>query len=706
MADKNVKQVSFEIDLKNQIMVGTSDNEAPIDHDIGRKIADSISRSLENSSNEWLNQFDKNIENKEYLKAYDLFDENKWTLQFCVDKGVVNKLRRMDVSKLDNDFRKEYLTFLIALSSHLGVRENLLQDIDNILFNHEKELDPVLVQNLYLEKANISAINGFSNKAVLLYKKIILSNDSDSATIAWAYQGLSKLTETEEDKIRYAEKAADKHLEAGSRDEAVKNFLKISDIKSVNNPEAAVNIIDRCIDLYGSEKLIDRELLASIKHKKASYFQRIGRYLDALPIVEEACDLRRGLIGCESELHASLILAEVVANANGESDKAKDLNSEHERLSHIISDDNFSLRCEISEIISRSGVIDEVLLSKVISSDDRSMLASVLLYQSTNSCLNLEESLELLDRSRLIVESQRDKRILDIIFFSIAEKYRVEDMIDDAYSYYKKSLESNQFYHPSAQNCAAMLINEKRWKDAEEFFKDRMVLVGELPGICFGYARALYENRKYSLAFKYFKKSDPYVDGLSDYISACLENVDDAGIALGGGDNNAIEKVITAEQFYCALEEFSYSVSADTRMHFWVRDKEIGKYKWTKNPEELSKQMLITFLNGKFGKETIDILQEQRAGAGFIDLYVMLPGGLKVVIELKMCGGGYSSNYALSGESQIIHYQTNKFTKIGYLVVFDARARDYGKGLRKLQVVNGHTIYSLAIDMRPQIIKK
>ena len=90
-----------------------------------------------------------------------------------------------------------------------------------------------------------------------------------------------------------------------------------------------------------------------------------------------------------------------------------------------------------------------------------------------------------------------------------------------------------------------------------------------------------------------------------------------------------------------------------------------------KKPEELSRQILITFLNGKFGKDTIETLQESRAGAGFIDLYVSLPGGLKIVIELNMSGSGYSSNYALSGQSQIIYYQTNMSTKSGYHVVFD-----------------------------------
>ncbi|MGR2737180.1 tetratricopeptide repeat protein [Billgrantia sp. Q4P2] len=705
MANKDTKNVSFEINLTNGRMIGSSDSKEEVDQDIGRKISESISRAFRSLSSDWIKLFDEKVAEEDYQQAYEIFYENRGLLQFSTDKKILVKLRCMNVSRLDKDSRKEYLTFLIALSSHLGKREETLGDIEKILDEYKDELDPILVQNLYLEKANISAIKGFYNKASLIYKQVISSNDSDSGTIAWAYQGLSKISEADEDVISYAEKAADKHLESGARDEAVKNIIQISNIKSPTDPQAAIQLIDKCIALYGSEKLIDRELLASLKHKKAAYLQRIGKNIDALPIAEEACELRRGLIGNEIELHASLSLAEILANTNGETSKAEGFKFEAESLSDIIKDDNFSLRCEIGELLVEAKVIDEDLMSRIVASGDSSILSAALLYQSTNSGFSLEESIELLDRSRIAVESHNDNQMLDVIHFAIAEKYRNESMIDDAFKHYKKSLACNQFYHSAAQNCVAMLFNENRWKEAEFFIKERIDLIGELPGICFAYAKALYENRKYPLAFKYFKKSDPSIEGISDYIADCLENIDDKDIISYQEGNSFPEIAITAEQFYEALEEFSKSISADSRMHFWDKDKKSGKYKWTKKPEELSKQMLITFLNGKFGKDAIEILQESKAGAGFIDLYVLLPGGLKVVIELKMCGNGYSSGYALSGESQIIHYQINKFTKLGYLVVFDARVRDYGKHFKKLQMINDHTIYSIAIDLRSEIAK-
>jgi len=45
----------------------------------------------------------------------------------------------------------------------------------------------------------------------------------------------------------------------------------------------------------------------------------------------------------------------------------------------------------------------------------------------------------------------------------------------------------------------------------------------------------------------------------------------------------------------------------------------------------------------------------------------------------------------------------NSKTNLGYLVVFDARKRDFSKGLKELQVVGKKTIYSIAVDLRTNV---
>ena len=68
-----------------------------------------------------------------------------------------------------------------------------------------------------------------------------------------------------------------------------------------------------------------------------------------------------------------------------------------------------------------------------------------------------------------------------------------------------------------------------------------------------------------------------------------------------------------------------------------------------------------------------------------------------------MCGSGYSSSYAFEGKEQIVHYMENKGTSLGYLVIFDARRDDFGKGLKGVELVGKHTVYTKFIDVRSEV---
>lgn len=705
MTETKKQTISCEIDLNNMRMIAKSDGDSFQEQEIAKRLFESISSSLQRLSLDWINSFDELIQLQKYEGAYDLFDKNHGKLQFTRSTTPIKSLIKMDVFKLKREHRKRYLTFLVGYSSYIGDRSQSQRNIELLLNEFQEELDPSLVQDLLLEKANIAAIDGFVNKAVLIYQQVISSKYSDAGTTAWAYQGLSNISETVQDKLYYAEKAVDKHLESGSKGPAVNYLMIISDIKSNTNPEEAIKAIDKCISLYGSERLIDRELLASLKHKKAAYLQRIGVSEEAYSCIVEACKLRRGLIGNEIELHSSLLLASIIAEDNNENEESKKFIEEAEKLSLSIEDENFKLSNEIKNIISERMQINDDLLSRIILSGDTQILSAALLYQSTSDTISLDDAMDFLDKARISLEENNDNQLLDAVYYMIAEKYRTEGFFDNAFKNYQKSLEINPFYYEAAQNYAATLFSEKRWNQAELFIKGRIELLGELPGSCFYYARCLFENKKYLLALKYFKKSMTSTSLANEYIQKCLEQLSESDLLHHTYDTSNPVKTITADQFHASLKEFSTSISADSRMHFWEKDKTKNEYRWKSKPEELSKQMLITFLNGKFGKGTIEIIQESRAGAGFIDLYVLLPGGLKVVIELKMCGCGYSSTYALSGESQIIHYQKNTLTKLGFLVVFDARKNDYGKHFNELQMLDNHTIYTVTVDMRPEIDK-
>lgn len=585
-------------------------------------------------------------------------------------------------------------------------RTDTLSYIDYLLKNYSEDLDTDLLQNIILEKANCLANDGHINIARINYNKVLNTEGVAPATTAWAYQGLSIIAETDLDRIKYAQNAADFHFQSGNKIEAIKNLIQISNFKGNIEPSEAIIILDRCIALYEEKSLVDRELLASLIHKKSSYLYKIKQIKDALALAERACDLRRGLIGNEIELCSSLSLAEILADLDEQKDKVDKYRSEYEILKVKIKDENFNLREKISLLIKNSEFLDDELLAVVLDSNDKDLIISILLYQSTDKNLSLDDAMTLLDKCRVYAEEEKSNDILDVIYFSIAEKYRIEGLYDEAYTFYNKSLQVNQFNQSSGQNCIAMLFQEKKWQQAQIFLEERIKIIGELPNVCFTYGRALFEDKQYGKALKYFNKSDKTISKLAEYKSMCIDNLDDSELVRANMEDNK-KRELTVNDFFDILKEFSRTISASSRMFFWEKADDKKSYKWTTKPEEKSKQLLINFLTGKLGFDSTEIIQECKAGAGYIDLYIILPGGLKVVVELKMCGGsGYSSGYALSGESQIIHYQQNKSTKLGFLVVFDGRLRDYGKNFKEIKNVDGHTIYTVAIDMRPIIDKE
>lgn len=135
-------------------------------------------------------------------------------------------------------------------------------------------------------------------------------------------------------------------------------------------------------------------------------------------------------------------------------------------------------------------------------------------------------------------------------------------------------------------------------------------------------------------------------------------------------------------------------------MTFW-RLNEKKERVWTSSPEAFAQTLLHTYMQAKFG-DRVEIFEELDTGAGRLDLYMKLEGGLSIVVELKMCGNGYSSNYAASGETQIVHYMDNRRTNLGYLVIFDARATINAKSVISKKSPQ-QMIIEIFVDVRPEV---
>ncbi|MFY4842492.1 tetratricopeptide repeat protein [Aliarcobacter butzleri] len=702
------KNISIQVESNQELNITlgkVKENLSQEQYGFGIEIVNNISNAIKNiCTTTWINDYLEAIDDGNNDIAYNIFEEHNGLLIFSNNINDLENLRKLNYNLLEGTKKLNFLKSIIAFSSKLNVRnEELLNDIDILLNEFSSELDKDIIQNLRLEKANIFAKKEHFNTATSIYKKIISESDTNSGTLAWAYQGLSLIADNYDDIIYYAEKAQDKHLEYGNHVEAIKNIIKISDMKSDKDLTEAIKFLDLALSLNNKDSIINQELLASILFKKASYLNKIDDIKNAYNIIKQSCNLREGLLGNEIYYYSSLSLAYILAKANNKLKESEDFKNKQNEIIKYIKDQNFILRLEFGNYLEERKEIDSNLEIKIIDSGDYALISSLYLIKSLNVKLQKDQKLELLDKAILFAKNY-DNELMSNIYFSIAEIYRNENDIIDALNNYKYSLNYNFYHHSAFQNCISMLIENKDWNNAEILIKERINRIGKLPNICYIYGKVLFEKGDYKKAYNYFKQANNKIKDLKEYKLKCIENLDDE--ELSQLDKKEIfnnKKEISINDLYKSLEDFSISISSDSRMHFWKYDKIKKGYKWATNPEDISKQFLIQFLNARFGKENIEVIQETRAGAGFIDLYILLAGGLKVIIELKMCGEGYSSSYAISGEDQIIHYQKNRNTKIGFLIVFDARKRDFSKGLKEIQTFQNHTIYSIAVDMRTNV---
>lgn len=152
------------------------------------------------------------------------------------------------------------------------------------------------------------------------------------------------------------------------------------------------------------------------------------------------------------------------------------------------------------------------------------------------------------------------------------------------------------------------------------------------------------------------------------------------------------------------FENFGKYIGCNKRMTLWRLGANKNR-KWIPNPERHAKDLLHTFLIGRFG-DSIDAFEEINSGAGFIDLFIIMPRGRRIILELKMCGLNYAQSRAQDGKEQLSHYMINRQSENGYLLVFDGRVRNHAEGFEKHETIQGIQITTLVVDVRPYVKQK
>ncbi|TKG17734.1 tetratricopeptide repeat protein [Vibrio lentus] len=648
-----------------------------------------------------VNKAKDRISEGEHAGAIDALMEGAFFLPRFKDKSVLDLIGSIESGDLDKELREKHLMLGVSYASLIGAHEVTVEYIEKLEDEFKDRLEEKVLDGFALERARLALDKGQRSLAVIAYKNLSDKETTSSREVAIAYQGLALLSSNDDDKAYYSRLSADKFLEAGLKKDAIGNLLKLSTLQSKELPSIALKTLERCLALVDSEDLLDKHGKAHLLQTKAEYLHKLDRLEEALTSVEEACELESGVFGAEISLHTSLRLAAIYSDGLEREERSLYFTDSAIEVASTVKDPSFLLQQKVASRLSEHQQLSDELLKEVLDSEDSSLIGAVLLKESTNPSISITESMAFLEDALKHLEKKDTKGVIDLVYFHFGLIYQRQELKSDAEDSYLKSLNFNPYNHSSANNLVAIYMEDESWEKGEQFILKRMKLLGELPNHCFLYAKTLYKQHKYREALEYFRKATPDTNEVQDLIEDCITNLAKPTVITDFKPELIVR--ITSEDILSALKEFSETVSANSRMHFWYFHKEQKKYKWSSKPEETSKQLLIQFLSAKFGRENVTIIQEPRAGAGFIDLFLLFSGGLKVVVELKMCGAGYTSTYALSGEDQIVHYQDNTGSNLGYLVVFDSRKRDFAKGLKELQIVGNKTIYSIAVDVRTNV---
>lgn len=693
------QKITYEFTSTSKSL-GETDAQSPEALDIARKIHESLQGIPSKIAHDTLAETKKKIEEGLHAEAINLLKENSFFIVQLKDKRILEIIESIDSTNLDKKIRKSHLLLCLGYASVIGELKEVIKYIELLESEFSDDLDNNYLEAFILERARYAKEEGKRNLAVIHYQELLKRENVQPMNSAIAYQGLADLATSNEDSIRYHRLSADKFLEAGQKKDAITNLLLLSKLQAKQSPTSALEILETCLKLADSDDLLERHGKAQLLQDKATYLYKLGQKSEALKTIEEASILDKGVFGAEINLHSSYRMAAQYALELGFQDKAESYTQLAIDIGSTINDELFNLQNKVADYYDKHDQLSKKLLNEVLAFGNSSLIGMVLLKESINPSNSITNSIELLDSALQSLEKKDDRDILDLVHFYFGVIYKKQGLDTNAEISFQKSLDANPYNYPAANNLAALYMETEQWEKACTFFSSRIRLLGELPNICFLYGKALYKQHSYLEALEYFNKANPDVEGLQQLKEDCYTNIPKGMVTTSFKPEVVVH--VTSDIMLAALKEFSTVVSAKNRMYFWQSDNK-GGHKWKNNPEEIGKQLLIAFLSAKFGQNNIEILQEQRAGAGFIDLYLLLAGGLKVVVELKMCGAPYSSNYAISGKDQIIHYQNNTGSNLGYLVVFDSRKRDFALGFQELQTVENKTIYSIAVDVRNTI---
>jgi tetratricopeptide (TPR) repeat protein len=560
-----------------------------------------------------------------------------------------------------------------------------------------------------LIRAELAAHANKTELAYARYRELVGRPALDVRLRARAHWGLFRVSEAHDaSAVRSAEVGGDAYLEAGDPIQAVHCYVAGAELCEALDRPKALDLLNKALTVLDTQSIRSDEFRARILYTRAIIQADWRKLPEALADALASVVIRKTLTGAEDGLLAGLRLARRIAEGMGKSEDVARLDAEIEALRPRVGSVT-RLREGIATTMSQGTEAQRQLHEEVLKQDDPKLTAESLLALGVGTiATSLPDALTYLEAGVAIVERtarlRRDLGLRALLECAIGQAYCTHGDELRAIPWLSRALAHDPRAQGARHNLVALLQKHKCYGELVPIMETQIKVYGELPGLLCVYGQALLGRGRPQAAIRELLRAreictEPAKMAVIDeFLKKARTEPPELDTTWASPPS---KRTITHDEFATALDSFAAFVKKERRMSFWRT--EAGKKKFKPRPEEHGKELLHAFLRGKLG-EDVTILDELTAGAGILDVWVEIPGGMRVVVELKMCGVSYEAAYAAAGTDQIAHYMDNKNTHLGHLIIFDARQGDFGKGLETQVRSEGHLIAVRFVDIRPEVV--
>jgi tetratricopeptide (TPR) repeat protein len=707
-------QIELGVDLQSGRTFGKHTALHPFaqaNDDIGRNIQKAIQQAFDQPAEMHAASIQAALGQGDHQEAARLvFERKNELILFSRSRPLLDAICAIDRQGLEYDQANGLKKIIVSLASAQH-RDEIACAAAEQLLQHDLTLDQETRFGLRNMIAVASLKRGERETGLALLRDLLKQADEiDAAQRGWIWRNLSMALEPHDPEARRAARhAVDAFLEAGDKQEAARSVAQLSRLQEYDEPIAAIRQFDQMLELISIEGVLSEEIRANVLHGKARKLLEFGNSSAALEAAREAADLRRGILGAEEGLISSLHLASIAAANHGDQKSADAMDAEAKKLETEIGSEHFGVARRVAALFETWDPEEaNSLLDVARQTEDPELYAGIhvalAIHDPSLSSLQrlgrMEGILKELDRRHARRGAKHPVRL------AIAQILKEFGNFSGAADWYRKILDDAPLDTTVRQHFVDALWKAEEWGEAAIYLRQQLEAYGDLPGLLYAYGRSLFEAGQlpeavgvFTRALKRAVDNPDLQQTIREYRERALELV---GSIPPPPIATALDAPVTLDELRAALEDFAAFVSASKRMDFWEKQDGAKKHDWRKRPEKHGQTLLHTYLKATF-KERVEIFEEIGVGAGRLDLLVRFAGGVSAIIELKMCGNGYSAEYARSGEDQIEHYMANRKVHVGLLVVFDARQRDNGSRLISRMISRENTIEETTIDVRPTI---